>query len=403
VIATNTTLQSQLTVTFTPEETVSGDVVDVDVSVTGFTDVVSMQFSINWDSTVYKFNSIQNVTEVLEEFSEAGNIGVPPGAAAIDEGEATVSWNRMDTEARTLPSDTRLFTLRLSIAGEECDFSRVILSSTPRTIEVADNSFMDVGARASNPFVQIDGSNCEAPADDGNGMTDTTTGGGTGGGGTGGGGTGGGGTDGGGTGGGGTDGGGTGGGGTDGGGSGSFPDCPNNCDGSADVTFVVNCVPADPNTNVCVPVSANNFTSLASFQAGITWDQNQLSYTELKEGAISGITPNAAMADQGSMRLLWIIGISDDPVTLDDRTTLFELCFDVTGTDGESPMVTLEDLPGFSVEVSDAQANTLNYCSQEAQEEELPEALIMYAKIQTTQVLLFKEALLKQVQISVYQ
>jgi len=62
-------------------------VVDIDVTVENWNQLVSTQFSINWDPNVFEFSSIENVTTDLEEFSQAGNIGTPISAQALQEGQ----------------------------------------------------------------------------------------------------------------------------------------------------------------------------------------------------------------------------------------------------------------------------------------------------------------------------
>ena len=277
-------LQSQISVVFTGGTAQLGETFDVDVSFNDFTDLVSFQFSVNWDPNVLTFSSIENVTDQLEEFSAAGSFATPGGdAVAIDPGELTVSWSLNSTDSRTLEDGTVVFTIRFTATGSECATTEVVLSEVPRQIEVANPDFVDIGATSSSSTVSIDGVDC-----------DSMTGGGTGGGGTGDGGTGGGGT-GGGTGDGGT-GGGTGDGGTGGGtggGGASFPDCDSSCDGESGVILAVDCLGADASgTNICVPVRADNFTNTASLQTGVTWDPAQLAFTGINEIGISGITDN---------------------------------------------------------------------------------------------------------------
>ena len=48
----------------------AGQDVEIDVIVEeGFDEIISMQFSLNWDASVFAYNSISNVTDVLPMFS----------------------------------------------------------------------------------------------------------------------------------------------------------------------------------------------------------------------------------------------------------------------------------------------------------------------------------------------
>ena len=91
-----------------------------------------MQYSVNWDSTQFHFNSILNVTTTLPQFTEAGNIGTPESAASVDEGELAISWSKTNTEPESLPDGHLLFTLRLDVVGDPCDESVVLVCSVFR-------------------------------------------------------------------------------------------------------------------------------------------------------------------------------------------------------------------------------------------------------------------------------
>jgi hypothetical protein len=81
-----------------------GETVDVDVIVEGgFTDIVSFQLSLNWDKSVFTYSSIQDVTDILPEFSD-GNIGSPPDGPGVDDGELTLSWSRASTQPASIPA-----------------------------------------------------------------------------------------------------------------------------------------------------------------------------------------------------------------------------------------------------------------------------------------------------------
>ena len=323
-IAAFSSTQAQISIVFTGGTAEPGESIDIDVSVSDFTDIVSFQFSVNWDPNVLTFGSIENVTTDLEQFSAEGNIGTPPGAIAVSEGQLTASWNLDNTDPRSLSDDTRLFSIRFNSVGAACDQTNISLSDTPRRIEVADDNFVDISAIATNSVVELNGVNCE---DNGGG----------------------------------DNGGGDNGGDDNGGGTTTFPECDNSYEGTTDVVLAVDCVGADVGaTNICVPVTTANFSNIASLQTGVTWDPTQLSFTSINEVGITGITTNENDASNGSIRLLWIIGFSDDPVSVDDDAVLFEVCFDVLGDNGVSAQIMLSDLPSFNVEVASGDGVTLD-------------------------------------------
>ncbi len=138
----------------------TSEFVDIDVLVSNFTNIVSMQFSLNWNPEVFNFSSIENVTSALDQFSEAGNIGTPPGAAVVKDGELTVSWSLTSTEPRTLPNNTRLFTLRLFAAGANCSSTEIMFANRPLTTEVVNAGFDLLQVNGISGVARIDNGNC---------------------------------------------------------------------------------------------------------------------------------------------------------------------------------------------------------------------------------------------------
>ena len=54
-----------------------GGVISVNFKVKDFTDIIGMQFSINWDPAVLAFNSISNFTDSIRDF-DAASFNVDP-------------------------------------------------------------------------------------------------------------------------------------------------------------------------------------------------------------------------------------------------------------------------------------------------------------------------------------
>jgi len=313
ILISTTFLSSQLNVSFTGGNVAPSGSVDVDVSVSGFDNITSFQFSINWDPNVLNYSSIENVTTDLEQFNEGNNIGTPPTAAAVSEGQLTVSWNLQSTEPRSLNDNTRLFTIRLSAVGNACDETMMTLSDDPRQIEVADQNFMLVGATSSNSTVSIDGTDC----------------------------------------------------GMNGGGGNMFSDCDTSCDGSSDTSLSIECVNVDPGaTNVCLEVTASNFANMSAVQTAISWDPAVLTYVSLNEIILQNATVNAANAANGLARYIWLQGFADDPVTVADGTVLFEICFDVIGGDGTESFVEFANDAPFNIELSTDLGVSVPFCVQ---------------------------------------
>ena len=146
---------AQVTVKISDETVAVGGTVDVDVTLDNFTDIILFSYSINWDETVVKFNSIVNVSTTLPQFSEAANFGTPDKTGG-EPGELALSWSKTNTQPESLPSNTLLFSIRFDVIGAACESSNVRLSNSPTVIEFVDSNTNNVNAIASNGEVVVD-------------------------------------------------------------------------------------------------------------------------------------------------------------------------------------------------------------------------------------------------------
>ncbi|MDH3652584.1 MAG: cohesin domain-containing protein, partial [Saprospiraceae bacterium] len=130
--------------TFTIDET-SGDPggsVSVNFKVKDFTNIVGMQFSINWDPSVLKYNALSNFSNAIRDF-DAASFNTDP--KFIDIGQMVCSWFDMNADPNSAPDGTILFTIDFDIVGGGGSTTTVTLSDVPRKIEVIDNNEVDVG------------------------------------------------------------------------------------------------------------------------------------------------------------------------------------------------------------------------------------------------------------------
>ena len=110
----------------------SGDQFCVPVSTANFTQIVSMQFSINYDPAALQFNDADNLN--LAGLT-ASNIGNPSA------GNITVSWLSDDVINGTSVADgTEIFELCFTALAPNCTETDIDFSGTPTPIEVTDPS-----------------------------------------------------------------------------------------------------------------------------------------------------------------------------------------------------------------------------------------------------------------------
>ncbi len=120
------------------------------------------------------------------------------------------------------------------------------------------------------------------------------------------------------------------------------PDC-GGMGGDDDLTFTAAMVSADAGTNICIPITVENFIDIQTGTGTILWDPTVLSYTGLANIALSGLggSLNETNTDNGELKFIWSNPDPANPVSLADGSTVFEICFDVIGSVGEMSPITL--------------------------------------------------------------
>ena len=107
------------------------------------------------------------------------------------------------------------------------------------------------------------------------------------------------------------------------------------------VSFSFPMVNAMPGENICVDLTVENFTNIATAQFTMTWDPNVLQYTNV--GGFNPSVPDLSGSlfnpdAPGVLTFSWA-DFSFNGVTLSDGETFFQVCFDVIGNLGESSPV----------------------------------------------------------------
>lgn len=134
------------------------------------------------------------------------------------------------------------------------------------------------------------------------------------------------------------------------------------CDGSAKVAFptvqfiVSNESVTTSGSNVCVKVTANNFTNVGSMQFQIKFDPTILQYDKLSN-INSGLTGfSDTYINQSAPGTYFVAGwFSNTNITIPSNQTLFEVCFKAIGAVGSSSPVYIfsESAIGEEMEVTD--------------------------------------------------
>jgi hypothetical protein len=109
---------------------------EIEMSVSNFTDLITMQFTIQWDPTKMTLLEIPYF-DLLD--LDSSRFGI--ASANLDEGKLPVSWEDKNLSGTTIPDNTVIFKLRMQAMGNPGDTVQLLFVNTPASIEVADLTF----------------------------------------------------------------------------------------------------------------------------------------------------------------------------------------------------------------------------------------------------------------------
>jgi gliding motility-associated-like protein len=104
----------------------SGDTITVAMTTAGFEEIVSIQFSINWDPAVIKYLSHQQ--------GDLNNVAIGPVEAA--EGILRLSWFDIEGVGRTMPDGSTVLFLRFEVTGQPGDYTELAITDEPLFIQI---------------------------------------------------------------------------------------------------------------------------------------------------------------------------------------------------------------------------------------------------------------------------
>lgn len=274
------------TTTFTISPTTvtaaAGTQFTVDITVDDFNEIVSFQYSNNWDPSILEFVEVNNLTTDLPGFTTA-NIGTTGTA----NGDLSLSWFDNTVMGVTLPAGTVLYSLTFEVISTTG--TDIVFSGDPTTIEIINVQSQEVTMAPND---------CEV----------------------------------------------------NGGGGGTPPPPPP----SGDLTIIGSDETAAAGSNVCLTVTANDFTDIVSMQFSMHFDESILDYTGVQAFGLQDLTAasfGTTGTGNGDLTVSWFDN-STNGVSLSNGSTLFEVCFDVIGSSGSVSPYTFDGTPT-TIEVID--------------------------------------------------
>lgn len=270
----------------TKTEANTGETVNIEFRVDNFTNIISTQFSVNWDPTVLSFTSVKDLNTSVTGLSPS-NFNV---VDFIDEGKFTFTWFEAALNPISLPDGSLFFTVEFQVTGEPCDKSNVAITNDPLEIEVAEENEVPVGLQSNVGGVNVPGSGC-----------------------------------------------------------------------LADITLVGNSINGACGDNACVQFTVENFSNVGAIEISLAYDPAVLQFDKIQNFAplLAFGVGNTNLFAPGLIRIVWFNGNAENE-DLSDGTVLFEVCFNVIGTGGQSSLITFGTSPNPMISDIDGNAHSVS-------------------------------------------
>jgi hypothetical protein len=118
------------------------------IKVAGFRRIVGVQYSMNWNPQVLRYDGIVN---------PALNAAVPEnfGLSGVESGVLTFSWYDQTLTGMTLPDSANLYSVRFQAIGSAGSASAFTFGNVPTTKEVVDTSFQAIMAGFYDGLISV--------------------------------------------------------------------------------------------------------------------------------------------------------------------------------------------------------------------------------------------------------
>jgi gliding motility-associated-like protein len=134
-----------------------GQIIDVDFHVDNFSNIISTQYSVNWDPAVLKFRTIKNFNPNVPGLTSSV-FGTPQNL--VDAGKFTLTWFESSVTPITIADGSLFFTVEFEVLGDPCDHSAVAITNDPLEIEVSEPNEVLVGLISNDGEVSVPGTGC---------------------------------------------------------------------------------------------------------------------------------------------------------------------------------------------------------------------------------------------------
>ena len=138
-----------LTLTATDVVAAKGETVCVEVKTKDFEQILSMQYSMNWNPNSLKFKEVRS-------YGLNGMSIQSFGAHLVQKGILTFSWYDPALHGFSKPDGTKLYEVCFEVVGEPGSKSRFEFSGKPTSVEIANSSSVFLDLRTTGGDVKIE-------------------------------------------------------------------------------------------------------------------------------------------------------------------------------------------------------------------------------------------------------
>lgn len=115
----------------------NGDIVGIDLLVSGYQDIISAQGTIEFDESVLEYSHVSDFG--LSSISTSSF-----GVSEVDMGKLSFSWYESDLVGKMISDNEAVFTIYFNVIGNSGQFSSIELVDQPVIAEFIDDSFTQV-------------------------------------------------------------------------------------------------------------------------------------------------------------------------------------------------------------------------------------------------------------------
>lgn len=143
--------QSVTTIIAPSQTTESGSIIHAPVKVTAFKNIVGLQFTLEWDSTILKFVGTEDF--VLGGSTQTETFGTNQASSGL----LSFSWLDFSLKGKSLEDSTRLFTVIFDVIGTPSASTPLAFTDDIAIREVSDTSYTEIPSEFHNGIISVNG------------------------------------------------------------------------------------------------------------------------------------------------------------------------------------------------------------------------------------------------------